>query len=355
MRRRLLLVAVVVFVMVAVQLCGRADGHNITRILGQHPSLSSFNHYLSLTHLAEEINRRQTITVCALDNAAMADITSKGYSIYTIRDILALHATGMAPGNSGYVNITDLHGGKIGFTTAENSGDFNSFFVKSVVEKPYNISVLQISAALSSPEADAPTPAPTSLNLASVLASKGCKAFSALLTATKAAKSYQDSIEAGLTVFCASDAVVHAFMPKYNKLSPAHKLAVLLYHAVPEYNSMGMLQTSNAAVINSLATASAGKYDFTVQTDGNVVTLETEVVGGKITGTLIDEEPLAMYKVDRMLLPKELFKAEKAESPESSEEEDDGSVADQKDGSLRINGYGWATLVASVICGVIFL
>lgn len=110
--------------------------HNITRILAKHPDFSTFNHYLTLTHLAEEINRRETITVCAVDNAAMSEIVSKGLPLYTIHNILSLHvfadyfgskklhqitkgstltatlfqATGKADGTSGYVNITDLKG-----------------------------------------------------------------------------------------------------------------------------------------------------------------------------------------------------------------------------------------------------
>lgn len=113
-----------------------ANGHNITRILAQHPEFSTFNHYLTVTHLAGEINRRQTITVLAVDNAGMSSILSKHLSIYTLKNVLSLHvlvdyfgtrklhqitdgttlvssmfqATGAASGTSGYVNITDFKG-----------------------------------------------------------------------------------------------------------------------------------------------------------------------------------------------------------------------------------------------------
>ncbi|MCI00484.1 fasciclin-like arabinogalactan protein, partial [Trifolium medium] len=117
------------------------NAHDITSILSKHPEFSTFNHYLTLTHLTTEINRRITITVLAVDNAAMSDLTSKHPSIYTIKNILSLHvlldyfgakklhqitngtaltatmyqATGSAPGSSGLVHIIDLHGGKVGF------------------------------------------------------------------------------------------------------------------------------------------------------------------------------------------------------------------------------------------------
>ena len=55
-------------------------------------------------------------------------------------------ATGSAPGSSGYMNITDLKGGKVGFGTEDNDGSkLDATYVKSVAEFPYNISVLQIS------------------------------------------------------------------------------------------------------------------------------------------------------------------------------------------------------------------
>ena len=54
-------------------------------------------------------------------------------------------ATGSAAGSSGYVNVTDLKGGKVGFGAEDNNGNLDAVYVKSVKEIPYNISVLQIS------------------------------------------------------------------------------------------------------------------------------------------------------------------------------------------------------------------
>ncbi|XLU63588.1 hypothetical protein S245_022797, partial [Arachis hypogaea] len=50
------------------------------------------------------------------------------------------------------------------------------------------------------------------------------------------------------------------------------------------------------------------KFDFIVQNDGDQVTLKTKIVTAEITGTLIDEDPLAIYTIDKVLLPRELFK-----------------------------------------------
>ncbi|XP_010557720.1 PREDICTED: fasciclin-like arabinogalactan protein 2 [Tarenaya hassleriana] len=321
-------------------LLSSSNAHNITRILAKDPSFSTFNHYLSATHLADDINRRQTITVLAVDNAGMSSILSKGYSLYTIRNILSLHvlvdyfgakklhqitdgttststmfqATGSATGTSGYVNITDLKGGKVAFGVQDDDSKLTAHYIKSVFEKAYNISVLQISQVLTSPEAEAPTPSPGDLNLTSILDKQGCKAFADMMTSTGADKTFQDTIDGGLTVFCPTDGAVSKFMPKFKSLSAANKTALVLYHGIPVYQSLQMLRSGNGAV-NTLATEGDNKYDFTVQNDGEDVTLETDVVTAQVTGTLKDQEPLIVYKIDKVLMPREIFKATVKEAP----------------------------------------
>lgn len=321
-----------IFVILVFLTCA-AKAHNITRILAKHPEFSTFNHYLTLTHLAPEINNRLTITVCAVDNAGMSELLSKHLSIYAIKNVLSLHilldyfgtkklhqitngtalsatmyqATGSAPGSTGFVNITDLKGGKVGFGSEDNAGTLDSQYVKSVEEIPYNISVIQISKVFNSPEAEAPAPAPNEMNLTSLLAKQGCKVFADLLKASGALKTFEDNTEGGLTVFCPTDDVMKGFMAKYKNLTAEGKTSLLLYHAVPVYQSMAMLKSNNG-VMNTLATDGAKKYDFTVQNQGEQVTVKTTVVTVKITGTVIDEQPLAIYTIDKVLLPKELFK-----------------------------------------------
>ncbi|PKI76860.1 fasciclin-like arabinogalactan protein 2 [Punica granatum] len=337
-------VAGIAAVLMALVLLGsspQADAHNITRILAKHPEYSTFNHYLTLTHLAVEINRRLTITVLAVDNSAMSDLLAKHLSLGTIKNVLSLHilvdyfgakklhqltdrttststlfqASGAAPGTAGYVNITDLKGGKVAFGSTE-TGDLNAMFVKSVDERPYNISVLQISQVLTSPEAEAPTAAPSDLNLTAILTKQGCKAFADLITSSGAGHTFQENIDGGLTVFCPPDSVVNAFMPKYKNLTAAQKASLILYHGVPVYQSLQGMKSSNG-VMNTLATDGANKYDFTIQNDGEEVTLKTKVTTATITGTVIDQDPLIVFKVDKVLQPRELFKASEAEEAEA--------------------------------------
>ncbi|KAK1418144.1 hypothetical protein QVD17_27283 [Tagetes erecta] len=331
----------IIFFFFLLSLSTTVNSHNITRILAKHPDFSTFNHYLTITHLANEINRRQTITVCAVDNAAMSSLISKHLSLQTIKNVLSLHvfadyfgskklhqvtkgststatmyqATGEAPGTAGYVHITDAKGGKVRFTPEDNPSQTDTVYVKSILEMPYNISVIQISSILQSPEAEAPTAAPD-LNLTNLLQRDGCQSFYDLLMSSGAIGTFLSNVESGVTVFCPGDDAIAKFTPKYKNLTAPEKTSLLLYHGVPVYNSMGMLRSSNG-LMNTLATEGAKKkYDFTVQNDGNDVTLKTKVVTATISGTVVDEEPIAVYTIDKVLLPKELFKGTVVEADE---------------------------------------
>ncbi|KAL5077359.1 hypothetical protein RYX36_016343 [Vicia faba] len=317
-----------------------STAHNITHILSQNPDFSTFNHYLTLTHLASEIDRHTTITVLAVNNAAMDDLIAKDLPIYTVKNILSLHvlvdyfgakklhqitngtalvstlyqATGSAPGASGLVNITDLRGGKVGFGANDNEGTLPAFYVKSIEEIENIISVIQISQILPSAAAEAPTPPPKQQNLTAIMSKHGCKIFAdTLLASPEASHIFTDNLEGGLTIFCPADDAFKSFLPKFKNLTAAGKIALLEFHGVPIYQSIANLKSNNG-VMNTLATDGAEKYDFTVQNDGDEITLKTKLVTAKITNTIIDEQPLAIYTISKVLLPEELFQG-KAPSP----------------------------------------
>lgn len=216
---------------------------------------------------------------------------------------------------------------------------------------------------LSSAEAEAPTAGPSELNLTSIMSKQGCKAFADLILASGARTTFETNIDAGLTVFCPTDNVVKAFQPQYKNLTASQKVSLLLYHAIPVYQSLQMLKTNNG-IMNTLATDRANKYDFTVQTEGDDVTLETKVNTAKITGTLIDEEPLVVYKINKFLLPKELFKVPAAKPPKPSKdggggddeadaptEESDDQTADDANGVAKtMDGGRLVVMVILSLC-----
>lgn len=227
-------------------------------------------------------------------------------------------ATGAAPGTTGYVNITDHKKGHVTFSTEDlPDGASPATFVKSVKEFPYNLSVIQVSSILTSPEAEAPVPPPPPVNLTELMYAKGCKAFADLLLATADVQTtFDDNVDGGLTVFCPIDSAVKAFMPKYKNLTAAHKTSILLYHGVPVYYSLQNLKSNNG-VVNTLATGGGVKptYTYSVKNVGESVTLNTKVDEASIKTMVHDEDPLSIFSIDKFLQPKEMFKAVLAPAP----------------------------------------
>ncbi|KAL6640251.1 hypothetical protein ACP70R_022100 [Stipagrostis hirtigluma subsp. patula] len=173
-----------------VGLAAPAAAFNITRLLGEFPDFSTFNGLLSQTKLADEINRRQTITVLALDNGAASGVSSLPSDVH--RKVLAMHvvldyydtaklgaiknksallttlfqSSGRATDRMGFLNYTKRADGAMVFGSAQPGAPVTSQFVKSVASRPYNISVLQVSAAIVPPgvggsaDGGGPSPAP---------------------------------------------------------------------------------------------------------------------------------------------------------------------------------------------------
>ncbi|XP_038875949.1 fasciclin-like arabinogalactan protein 10 [Benincasa hispida] len=309
------------------------SAHNITDMLKDYPEYSDFSNYLQQTRLADEINSRQTITVLVVSNGALSPVVAK-HPLSVIKNLLSLHivldyydpaklhkisngttlsttlyqTTGHAPGNLGFVNITDLQGGKVAFGSAAPGSKLESSYTKSVVSIPYNISVIEISAPIvASGILTAPAPSASDVNITAALEKAGCKTFASLIVSNGVIKTYESAVEKGLTIFAPNDEAFKADgVPDLSKLTNAEVVSLLLYHALPGYTPIGALKTTKDP-IDTLATGSAGKFDITTTTAGDAVTLHTGIGPSRIADTVLDATPLAIFSVDSLLLPSELF------------------------------------------------
>ncbi|CAN4077176.1 unnamed protein product [Withania somnifera] len=163
-----------------------ASAFNITRILDQYPDYSTFNELLSKSGLATDINHRGTITVLAVPNGAVGDLTSKSDDV--LKRVLSTHVvldyydpmklqkmkdktakmttmfqqSGKAAYDQGFLNVTAKDGSFV-FGSAVVGAQRDSKLEKSVMNQPYNISILGISQPIVTPGLDgtmAPISAP---------------------------------------------------------------------------------------------------------------------------------------------------------------------------------------------------
>lgn len=128
-------------------------------------------------------------------------------------------------------------------------------------------------------------------------------------------KNYESALDKGLTIFAPNDEAFKAKgVPDLTKLTSAEVVSLLLYHAASKYLPVGALKTSKDP-ISTLATNGAGKYEFNTTTAGDAVTLHTGVDSSRVASTVLDSTPLAIFTVDSVLLPAELFAAAPAPAP----------------------------------------
>ncbi|KAL6646068.1 hypothetical protein ACP70R_017676 [Stipagrostis hirtigluma subsp. patula] len=166
--------------------------------------------------------------------------------------------------------------------------------------------------------AKAPAAPPAPPNITAAMVKGGCKAFAALVAATPDALStFQSAAGGGVTAFCPTDGAVRSFMPRYKNLTADGKASLLLFHAVPVYYTLRGLKSNNG-VMNTLATDGAARnYNFTVQNQGDQVTIRTEASdeAARVESTLYDKDPIAVYALDTVLEPVELFDPVEAPAP----------------------------------------
>ncbi|CAN6201787.1 unnamed protein product [Urochloa humidicola] len=164
-----------------------AASHNITDILAAYPNFTEFSAALTSTGAAAEINRHRTITVLAVDNAAMAQLKAQKLQPRDLERVAYLHAlldyldadklrhiqdgtqetslfqaAGKAQAGEGMVKIAVSGGGRVAFSLS-SGGATAAIFQKSIKEVPSDIAVLQVSAPIWSPAPVAAAPPPAAL------------------------------------------------------------------------------------------------------------------------------------------------------------------------------------------------
>lgn len=90
-----------------------------------------------------------------------------------------------------------------------------------------------------------------------------------------------------------------------NSFNPEQKVQLLEFHLLPTYISLTNFQT----VSNPVRTQASDTYDYplNITTTGNVVNISTGLVNTSIAGTVYSDNQLAIYRVDKVLLPLGIF------------------------------------------------
>ncbi|KAK1265587.1 Fasciclin-like arabinogalactan protein 4 [Acorus gramineus] len=355
---------------------------NVTELLSIHPDFSDFTALLSASPVAADLSGLSSVTLLVVPNAALrrssAGIPLSSASVAA--DVLRYHVllrylslpelrripasgeivttlyqtTGRAAAGGGAVNLTISSSN--GTVTVRSPVPFsltpNATVLASVAAVPYNLSILAVDSLLvpygtdlaASEGGVAAPPLAPQVNVTRILSEvgKGFNVMASMLAASGVAEEFEgDEMGAGITVFAPADAAF-ADLPTetagLRSLPAEEKAAVLRFHVLHSYYPLGSLESIVNPVQPTLQTerAGAGRFTLNITRVNGSVAIDTGMVQATITQTVFDQNPVAIFGVSKVLLPKEMFEApssptENAEAtmapmPEPAMSPEDGSV-----------------------------
>ncbi|PAN18138.1 hypothetical protein PAHAL_3G180800 [Panicum hallii] len=111
----------------------------------------------------------------------------------------------------------------------------------------------------------------------------------------------------GLTIFAPTNAAFDKLKAGVlNGLSPQDQIQLVLYCVLPRFYSLSMLGTLNGKV-NTQGSGHDGPYRYDIKRAGNNVNVSTGVNSMLLGSPVSKDFPLAVYPVDKVPLPYELF------------------------------------------------
>ncbi|XP_057772384.1 fasciclin-like arabinogalactan protein 4 [Salvia miltiorrhiza] len=306
---------------------------NITLLLSSYPSFSTFNSLLSATGIAADLASRSSLTILAVPNSLLHSSSAPNLpdvlryhvlleylSLPDLRRIppagklvaTLLQTTGRAAADSGAVNITVDSSATITF----HSPASNATLLSPIKTLPYNISILSLNSLLIPPDPDlaaSETRPPLGLNITSTLINgHDFNVAAAMLAASGVISEFEaDEGGAGITMFVPTDEAF-ADLPasaKFQSLPADRKAAVLRFHVLHSYYPLGSLESIVNPVQPTLATEQNGAGSFTLNISrvNGSVGIDTGIVQASVTQTVFDQNPVAIFGVSRVLLPREFF------------------------------------------------
>ncbi|XP_040991132.1 fasciclin-like arabinogalactan protein 12 [Juglans microcarpa x Juglans regia] len=114
----------------------------------------------------------------------------------------------------------------------------------------------------------------------------------------------------GFTLFAPNDAAFSNLKSgTLNSLSDEQKIRLIQFHTLPTYYSLANFQTVSNPLRTQAGDTNPGDYPLNVTSVGNQVNISTGLVNASVSGTVYSDNQLAVYQVDKVLLPLDIFVA----------------------------------------------
>ncbi|XP_040382807.1 fasciclin-like arabinogalactan protein 7 [Oryza brachyantha] len=228
------------------------------------------------------------------------------------------------------------------------------------------------------PPSPAPAPAPHHVDLADLLSVAGpFHTFLDYLEKTDVLRTFQsqaNSSKEGITVFVPKDSAFASLRKTtFANLTSDQLKSLVQYHALPRYYSLA--EFNKLSTLNPVPTFAGGEYTLNLTDDMGTVHVRSMWSNPKISSSVYSTRPVAVYELDRVLLPMQIFKtdpplapapapapdakpADAAASPLPGKSSSAKAKADKKTSSSHRAGVGIAgylLLAASASAGLLLL
>ncbi|KAI4363770.1 hypothetical protein MLD38_019945 [Melastoma candidum] len=174
---------------------------------------------------------------------------------------------------------------------------------------PHN-ALAQTAAPPAPTPAPAPAPAPVYVNLTDLLSVAGpFHTFLGYLQSTNVIATFQNQANNsrdGITIFAPSDDAFSSLTsPSLSNLTQDQLRSVCLFHALPKYYSLADFKSLSQS--SPVATYAGGQYTLNFTYTFGLVRISSGWTNTKITSSVHATDPVAIYELDRVLLPEAIY------------------------------------------------
>ncbi|XP_062198397.1 fasciclin-like arabinogalactan protein 7 [Phragmites australis] len=165
-------------------------------------------------------------------------------------------------------------------------------------------------APVSLPPTPAPAPAPHYVDLAQLLSVAGpFHTFLNYLEKTNVIETFQsqaNKTDEGITIFVPKDSAF-ALLKKstFSNLTADQLKTLLLYHALPKFYSLA--EFKNLSALNPVNTFAGSPYTLNLTDDMGSIYVQSMWSNPKIASSVYATDPVAIYALNKVLLPMQIF------------------------------------------------
>lgn len=200
----------------------------------------------------------------------------------------------------------------------------------------------QIAKAPALSPTPAPAPAPDFVNLADLLSVAGpFHTFLSYLESTKVIDTFQNqanNTEEGITLFVPKDgAFASQKKPSLSNLTDDQLKSLCLFHALPHYYTLADFK--NLSNMSPVSTFAGGEYTVNFTAITGTAHISSGWTDTKVSSSVHSTDPVAVYQIDKVLLPEAIFGTDIPPTPAPAPAPDISPAADSPTG---VSGTGFS-------------